>query len=161
MSLKDVQGYNAPAMPTDRFRLRRDRRPDRLDDVIGPLERRVLDWLWTRSSGASVRDLQPDFPATAYTTLMTTLDRLHRKGLLERRKAGRAFRYRPRCSREELASEIACQSVERLGVGAGGWRPVLSTLVETISQRDESVLDELERLIRERRDGEPRRRDRP
>jgi len=144
-----------PAMFRDRFRLRRDRQPDRLDDVIGPLERRVLDWLWTRSSSASVRDLQPDFPATAYTTLMTTLDRLHRKGLLARIKAGRAFQYWPRYSREELASEIARQSIERLlGAGVGGWRPVLSTLVETVSQRDKTVLDELERLIRERREGE-------
>jgi predicted transcriptional regulator len=144
-----------PAMFRERFRLRRDRHPARLDDVIGPLERRVLDWLWARSASASVRDLQPDFPTTAYTTLMTTLDRLHRKGLLERIKAGRAFQYRPRFSREELASEIARQSIERLlGAGAGGWRPVLSALVETVSQRDKTVLDELERLIREHRKGE-------
>ena len=54
----------------------------------------------------SVRDLQPEFPGSAYTTLMTTMDRLHRKGVLERRKVGRAFAYRPVSSREQLESGL-------------------------------------------------------
>ena len=55
-----------------------------LESVFGPLERRVLDALWSRSAPACVRDIQPDFPGVAYTTLMTTLDRLFRKGTLRR-----------------------------------------------------------------------------
>ena len=51
----------------------------------------VLEALWTRDSPASVRDLTPSFQDIAYTTLMTTLDRLHRKGVLDREKHGRAF----------------------------------------------------------------------
>ena len=62
-----------------------------LGAFFGTLELRVLEALWHRSDAASVRDLQAEFPATAYTTLMTTLDRLHRKGVLDRMKAGRAF----------------------------------------------------------------------
>ena len=58
---------------------------------LGPLEWRVLEALWARTTIASVRDLQPEFPDIAYTTLMTTLDRLHRKGVLLREKNGRAF----------------------------------------------------------------------
>lgn len=134
------------------FRLRADRRSSRLADVLGPLEQRVLDWLWSRDAPATVRGLLPDFPATAYTTVMTTLDRLHQKGLLERIKIGRAFHYRPRCSREDLVSEIARQSIERLlPPGGDALRPILSTLVDTVSERDRDALDELERLIRARR----------
>jgi predicted transcriptional regulator len=136
----------------ERFRLRHDTQPARPDDVIGPLEARVIERLWASPGPSTVRDLQPDFPNTAYTTLMTTLDRLHRKGLLERSKIGRAFHYRPRYSREELASEVARRSFERLlGSGAAGLRPILSTLVDTVSQRDAEALDELERLVHERR----------
>ena len=51
----------------------------------------MLDALWALDRPATVRDLQPQFPASAYTTLMTTLDRLHRKGMLLREKEGRAF----------------------------------------------------------------------
>jgi len=57
---------------------------------FGPLEWRVLEALWERGDAASVRDLQPRFSDIAYTTLMTTLDRLHRKGVLDRTKQGRA-----------------------------------------------------------------------
>ena len=42
------------------------------------------------------RDLQPQFPGVAYTTLMTTLDRLFREGTLTRVKSGRAFYYTPK-----------------------------------------------------------------
>jgi predicted transcriptional regulator len=76
-----------------------------LGSVFGPLEVRVLETLWRRDE-ASVRDLQGDFPDTAYTTLMTTLDRLHRKGMLDRLKAGGAFVYRPRFTPAELRSEL-------------------------------------------------------
>ena len=78
-----------------------------LDTVFGPLETRVLDALWSRATAASVRDLQPTFPGIAYTTLMTTLDRLFRKSVLIRNKSGRAFFYRPQFTRDELQSRLA------------------------------------------------------
>ncbi|MEX2270594.1 MAG: BlaI/MecI/CopY family transcriptional regulator [Vicinamibacterales bacterium] len=100
---------------------------------LGPLESRVLEALWTRRCPCSVRDLQPAFPAIAYTTLMTTLDRLHRKGVLVREKQGRAFVYVPRNSRAQFRSAM------------------LSFFLDTIGETDEALLDELERLIREKR----------
>lgn len=108
-----------------------------LDTAFGPLENRVLEALWARDTAACVRDLQPQFPQIAYTTLMTTLDRLYRKGALTRHKDGRAFYYRPTASRPELVSQIA--------------RPIISMFVENIGQRDRALLDELEALVRERR----------
>lgn len=120
--------------------------------ALGPLERRVLNSLWDRGERASVRDLQPGFPEAAYTTLMTTLDRLFRKGLLDREKVGRAYVYLPRYSRAALMSEMARQTVGRLLRSGGGlMRPILSSLVDTVSESDAHALDELERLVRERR----------
>ena len=97
---------------------------------LGPLERRVLDALWTCGGSARVRDLQPSFPEIAYTTLMTTLDRLRRKGVLDRIADGRAFAYRPRFTRAETA---------------------MSFLVDEVGSLDQETLDELEQLVRERR----------
>ncbi len=125
-----------------------------LDAAFGPLELRVLHALWRHVGPATVRDLHGDFPAIAYTTLMTTLDRLHRKGILDRRKEGRAFAYWPRSSREALQSELAhatladlMQSDER------ALRPIMSMFVDAVSAKDAALLDELETLVREKRDG--------
>lgn len=126
--------------------------------LLGPLERKVLDALWARDAAATVRDLQPAFPTVAYTTLMTTMDRLHRKGVLAREKAGRAFVYRPQQSRAAFDSHRATHAllaaVER---GGGAPEPVLSCFVEALGSHDEQLLDRLEALVRARRaDREPR-----
>ena len=78
-----------------------------LEAVFGPLEMRVLEALWSRGTPACVRDIQPQFPGVAYTTLMTTLDRLFRKGTLQREKSGRAFYYSPKASQQQLLSQLA------------------------------------------------------
>ncbi len=136
------------------FTLRRSPRGD-LAGFFGRLEVRVLEALWRRGGATSVRDLQPEFPSTAYTTLMTTLDRLHRKGVLARMKSGRAFLYRPRYSREELRIGLAEDALGAI-FGAGvSVRPLLSFLLEAASRRDDALLDELERLVREKRSGTP------
>jgi predicted transcriptional regulator len=136
------------------FTLRRGPRGD-LEGFFGKLEVRVLEALWRRQAPAAVRDLQADFPATAYTTLMTTLDRLHRKGVLGRIKVGRAFLYRPRYTRDELRLGLVENALGMLlGTGVPP-RPLLSFLLEAVSRRDATLLDELERLVREKRGGAP------
>ena len=121
--------------------------------IFGPLEQRVLDALWTRNAEASVRDLQPEFTDIAYTTLMTTLDRLHRKGVLDRTKRGKAFFYVPRLTRSQFESARAATAFRRALDQAGGTalRPLLSFLVEAVGERDRELLDELEALVRARR----------
>lgn len=122
-----------------------------LQAVFGPLELRVLEALWSRSGSACVRDLQPQFPGVAYTTLMTTLDRLYRKGTLSREKSGRAFYYQPKSTRQELISELAGSTFATFLPGdALSVRPILSMFVDTIGDR--AMLDELEELVRARRD---------
>ena len=124
----------------------------RFDPILGALERRALEALWTRGAEASVRGLSNDFPGIAYTTLMTTLDRLHRKGLLDRRKAGRAYVYRPRFTRAELAARQATDAMRTLlAREPGALAPALSFLVDAAGREDERLLDELEELVRKRR----------
>jgi predicted transcriptional regulator len=126
------------------------RKSSGLASVFGSLELRVLEALWAHGGEASVRHLLEAFPNAAYTTLMTTLERLHRKGVLERRRDGRAFLYRPLSSRAEMESGLVTRALEPLLRG-GSAQPILSCLVDEVSRHDERLLDELERLVREKR----------
>lgn len=113
----------------------------------------MLDALWARTSPACVRDLQPAFPQVAYTTLMTTLDRLFRKGVLARHKRGRAFHYHPLFTQAELQSRLAGSAFASLLPGeSSDVRPILSMFVDAVGERDRALLDELESLVRARRD---------
>lgn len=124
-----------------------------LESAFGPLEIRVLETLWERDTAGCVRDVQPHFPGVAYTTLMTTLDRLFRKGILSRRKSGRAFYYTPKMSQAQLVSQLAGSTLATLLPGdAASMRPFMSMFVDTVSERDRGLLDELEQLVRARRD---------
>jgi predicted transcriptional regulator len=140
-------------MPVPKFLLRGFRRPSEVvAPALGSLEREVMECLWRRRE-ASVREVHEAFGgATAYTTLMTTLDRLFRKGLLVRRKDGRAFRYAPRVTREDFERGIKEDLLEDLlGQNGEGVEPVLSYIVERVGERDRAVLDKLDQLIREKR----------
>ena len=125
-----------------------------LSSFFGPLELQVLEALWEARREATVRDLSAFFPGVAYTTLMTTLDRLYKKGVLSRQKTGRAFLYAPVASREGLEQVLAAEALDAI-LGSfesrTSIRPILSTFVEAVSRRDELFLDELEELVRARR----------
>jgi predicted transcriptional regulator len=119
---------------------------------LGPLEARVLHSLWDRGTAASVRDLHPSFPDIAYTTLMTTLDRLYRKTVLSRTKRGRAFVYEPRLDRASYESARVVDALRvALNADDAALNPLLSCFVEAVSDRDKELLDQLESLIHARR----------
>lgn len=129
------------------------RRPHELVSVaLGKLERAVLGEVWRRGE-ASVREVHREFDdRVAYTTLMTTLDRLYKKGLLARRKSGRAFLYSPRLSPEELEQGIAEDVIDGLlGRSIESAEPILACFVEAVSERDRELLDELDRLVQDKR----------
>lgn len=108
-----------------------------------------MEEVWRRGE-ASVRDVQEAFgERAAYTTLMTTLDRLRRKKLLNRRKEGRAFLYTPRVSREEFEQTVTKEVID--GLLGSDAEPVLLQFVEAVSERDRRLLDELDRLVNEKR----------
>ena len=118
---------------------------------LGPLEQRMLDGLWARGS-ATVRELLEDgCPDLAYTTVMTTLDRLFKKGLLKRSEESRAFRYAPRYSREELHLEEAGRAFRQLLDASPASSLPLSFLVELLGERDAQLLDDLRKLVERKR----------
>jgi len=114
----------------------------------------VMEIMWERGE-ASVHDVAPLLKRPlAYTTVMTTLDRLFKKELLNRRKSERAFFYSPRLSRLEWEQKrtgdfvSAFQSSELL----------ISCLVEAVGRHDVALLDELEKKIKAKRKELERRR---
>ncbi len=135
------------------FTLRGFKRPrEVVGQALGKLEREVMEMSW-RKGEISVRDVYLAFNERfAYTTLMTTLQRLHKKGVLERRKQGRAFLYAPRLSPFEFEQGIARDLIEGLiGQAEDGVEPVLACIVDAVSEHDRAFLDALDRLIQEKK----------
>lgn len=89
----------------------------------------------------------------AYTTVMTTLDRLYKKGMLERDKVGTAFAYRTSMDHDEYQRQIVAAAVQPLleSAASQGAISVLAAFVEVAAGVDEHHLDELTRLIAARR----------
>jgi predicted transcriptional regulator len=125
---------------------------DIVENRLGSLEREVMDLAWSQHE-ISVREACRRLGSTvAYTTVMTTMDRLFKKRLLARRKVGRAFVYRAAATRAELEAAVAAELFEGLLRRTGTEPlPVLSSLVDAVSDCDRALLDELERLLREKR----------
>jgi predicted transcriptional regulator len=118
---------------------------------LGPLEQRLLDALWAKGS-ATVRELLEDgHEDLAYTTVMTTLDRLYKKNVLMREGEGRAYRYTPRLSREELHREVAGQAFRQLLDASPASTLPLSFLVEILGERDAQLLNDLRKLVEKKR----------
>jgi predicted transcriptional regulator len=120
--------------------------------ALGHLEITVMEIVWDHGEG-NVHDVVQhlDRPL-AYTTVMTTLDRLFKKGLLARRKSERAFFYSPRLTRREWEHKRAGDFVAGFLAGPQpSGELLISCLVEAVGQQDEALLDELERKIRMKR----------
>ncbi len=119
---------------------------------LGPLERRVMNVLW-KGGECSVRGVVQQLGSPlAYTTVMTTLDRLYKKGFLDRRKSDRAFYYSPRVPREVWERKLAGELVQGFLTGpSSSGDGLLSFLLDAVGQHDEALLEELERKVRQRR----------
>jgi len=113
--------------------------------------------LWEHGE-MSVRDVHETVSdRLAYTTVMTTLDRLHKKGLLNRRKEGRAFRYSTAITRREFSAFAAREAVASILTFAHpNAADAVSYFVEAIGESDTKLLDELERAVKAQRRKERR-----
>ena len=124
---------------------------------LGALETAVLRHLWARGA-AEARAVHASLPEARDITLSTvqsTLERLHRKGLLLREKVGHAFRYAPAVSREQFqARAIADAAGDLRGPAAEG---VLAALVDVVARVDRANLDRLARALAAARAGAGRR----
>ena len=87
---------------------------------LAPLELDCMNTLWPIGE-ATVREIRDQLASRrprAYTTIMTIMDRLARKGVVERRKVGRAYYYRPNLSAEEARTHALGQVVDNFFGGS-------------------------------------------
>jgi predicted transcriptional regulator len=123
--------------------------PPHASSRLGQREREVLEIVWAEGSGTVEQVSQKLGIHLAYTTVMTTLDRLFKKGLLLREKRNRAFLYSPALSPRELENLRARALVDRLFQSTPASKDVmLSCLVDALGDYDSAMLDQLEDKIR-------------
>ncbi len=132
-----------------KFRLRSGQRGVQLR--LFELEAAVMEVVWARGLCAfSVSELQQQLERTreiAYTTVMTTLSRLHEKGLLSRKREGKKYLYSPLLSRQEFLEATAREVLDR----SIDETTALALLAEKVSEATATELDDLEALIQRRR----------
>lgn len=76
---------------------------------FGELEARIMELMWAADGPRTVREVHTELAderAIAYTTVMTVMDKLHRKGWLDREPVGRAYAYVPRQSKEHYTADL-------------------------------------------------------
>ncbi len=119
--------------------------------ALGPLESEVMEVVWSRGE-VTVREVYDQVRAAkdlAYTTVMTVMHNLQRKGMLARRVRGQVHTFRPLLTREEFIGREVAGMLDRLLENFS--EPVLAHLMDRLSRSDPKRLEELERLIRARR----------
>ena len=119
---------------------------------FGDLEAVIMHRVWERGKPVTVRDLFDELSAErtiAYTTVMSTMDNLHRKGWLGRVKEGKAYRYTATASREEYSARLMREAL----AGGGEAEVVLSHFVAQIDGEESEVLREVVRRLASRPPG--------
>jgi len=123
---------------------------------FGDLEAVIMQLVWDRDRPVTVRDLFDEMRqerAIAYTTVMSTMDHLHRKGWLDRVKDGKAYRYTATASREEYSARLMREAL----AGGGDTEAVLSHFVAQMDGAESEVLRAVVRRLAGA-EGEPRHR---
>lgn len=120
---------------------------------FGDLEAVVMDRMWNRDGETTVRALFEELRQSreiAYTTVMSTMDNLHRKGWLSRTRQGKAFLYWPSLTREEYSARLMRDALD----GGGNPSLVLSHFLEQMSDEESATLrTTLQRLTAEEEPG--------
>jgi predicted transcriptional regulator len=113
---------------------------------FGDLEAVIMELVWEHGRSVTVRDLFDELRQErpiAYTTVMSTMDNLHRKGWLDRVKDGKAYRYTPTASREEYSARLMREAL----VGGGDTEAVLSHFVAQMDGEESQLLREVVRRL--------------
>lgn len=118
---------------------------------LGSLESALMKRIW-KLGEASVRDLHSELSSRlAYTTVMTTLDRLYKKGWLKRRKAGKAYLYAAAFSEQAYRDKMAQHLIGMALEHQQDSHAVLSRFVDAVSESDQQLLNRLDQLVRAKR----------
>lgn len=123
--------------------------------VLGDLEVAVMERLWVEPewTAKDLHEVMGTDRGISLNTVQSTLERLHRKKLVERRKSGHAYRYSPCVRREEL---VAAYMQDVLGRFGGDPAASIAAFVDSAEDLDEATLESLEAALDRRRDRERR-----
>lgn len=130
-------------------------RPDAtgLRAALYDLEADIMEVVWTRRWDVfSVTDVHEVLAAErdiAYTTVMTTVSRLHEKGMLSRERDGKRYLYTPCFTRDAFLRAMTREVLDRLPDVARD--EAVSYLVDQLGESDLATLDRLEALISRRK----------
>ncbi|MEZ5571277.1 MAG: BlaI/MecI/CopY family transcriptional regulator [Halioglobus sp.] len=118
---------------------------------LGELELSLLKALWTTPDQSALRLQQalPPSNSCSLSTVQSTLERLHRKALVQREKRSHAYLYRARLGRSELLGKLLGGVIRQLHNGS--LDPILSSFVDFADRFDEHTLERLDELVQQRR----------
>ena len=118
---------------------------------FGDLEAVIMDRLWSWDRPSTVREVVDSLRnerEIAHTTVMTVMDNLHRKGWLERERAGRAYVYQPVASRQEYSAGLMREALE---ASRDADRTLVHFLAQMSGEESAALCRALRRRPRERR----------
>ena len=118
-----------------------------LPNILGELELGVMETLWEAPhlDAKAICDGMPLFRKPSLSTMQSTLERLYRKGLVDRDKQGHSYRYFASVSRANLLGRMMGDVIHLLHDGR--LETILSSFVNVAADMDEASLAELEALI--------------
>lgn len=122
-----------------------------LDQVFGKLEKPIMETLWIKGE-SSVRDILEELnnsQGQTYSTLITVMNRLSNKGLLEKKKVGKTFFYTPAYTKAELLDIVSKKVIQ--GISELSLQTTILNFIDYISSKDSKELDHLSELIKNRK----------
>ncbi len=125
--------------------------------VLGDLEKSVMDVLWEKGevTGREVFEETGQERALAFTTILTVMDRLLKKGLIKRMKRGRLYVYRASMSRDEFVRQVSQEVLQGiLDISASS---AATSFVDILYKTSPEEIERLSKLIEEKKKGSSRR----
>lgn len=122
-----------------------------LNHVLGTLEKDIMEVLWKRGE-SSVKDILDAFPADkniSYSAVITVTNRMTKKGLLKKRKVGKAYFYNPVYDREQFFEIVSKKVVE--GISGFSLKAAMVHFVDYMSHMDQEKIEYFSKLIESKR----------
>ncbi len=138
---------------TERLKLKFNFNPfkEGLNQVLGALEKDIMEIMWKRGE-ACVKDILDCFPINreiSYSTIITVTNRMTKKGLLNKRKRGKAYFYKPTYSRDQFLKIVSKKVVE--GVSEFSFQSAIANFVDYMSLVDPNKLEYFSQLIKSKK----------
>lgn len=124
-----------------------------LGRVLGDIEKAIMDVLWVRGevTGREIFEEAGRERSLAFTTVLTVMDRLLKKGLIKRMKRGRLFVYTASMSRDDFVKQVSQEVLQGiLDISASS---AATSFVDILYKTSPEEIDRLSKLIEERKKG--------